>query len=298
MRSVPVHEALKTVVLAVALTVSLSPYQQMMAQILPPDPSCFPLDVGYEWSYNGPPGFSHTERILDTAIIRGMVYYGLSIGAPEPREWFRKSDDSVYVIERDTANVEHLLYNFDAHVGDSLTLPPPYFCTYGNRIVLVSTEDTIVTPAGTFLNCYHFTHANLCSDAGIFDSWFAKGIGRVRYLEVSFTGTIDYLLDGYVVTSVRSPRSKPSDLSYRLFQNYPNPFNPATVISYRLPTRSCVTLRVVDILGREAARLVDGEQDPGIHNVSWTASGFPSGVYFATLNARSFSAVRKLVLLK
>ncbi len=68
-----------------------------------------------------------------------------------------------------------------------------------------------------------------------------------------------------------------------LLQNYPNPFNPATTIGYDLPFSSIVELRVFDMLGREVALLVDGEQTPGHHQVQWDASQFSSGTYFYLL---------------
>jgi hypothetical protein len=86
--------------------------------------------------------------------------------------------------------------------------------------------------------------------------------------------------------------------TYQLYQNYPNPFNPATEIAYELGAAGRVTLTVYDVLGREVATLVDGHQDVGQKTVTWNASGLASGVYVCRLQAGSFSAVRKLVLMK
>ena len=44
--------------------------------------------------------------------------------------------------------------------------------------------------------------------------------------------------------------------SFELEQNHPNPFNPTTTISFSLPSRGFVSLKVVDALGREVAALV------------------------------------------
>lgn len=86
--------------------------------------------------------------------------------------------------------------------------------------------------------------------------------------------------------------------SYALFQNYPNPFNPTTTIRYSLPTSSRVVMTIFDVLGQTAAKLVDEEQGPGIHDVSYDASRLSSGIYFYQLHAGDFVSTKKLVLLR
>jgi hypothetical protein len=86
--------------------------------------------------------------------------------------------------------------------------------------------------------------------------------------------------------------------NFALMQNYPNPFNPATRISYELPTRSMVSLKVFDVLGREVAILANEEKEPGSYSAVWNARNSASGVYFYRLQAGSFTDVKKLVLLR
>ena len=101
---------------------------------------------------------------------------------------------------------------------------------------------------------------------------------------------------GDTIDAVKMINGNPRE--FGLSQNYPNPFNPSTVISYRLPSFSEVTLRIYDLLGREVATLVDQRQDAGIYSVTFDAEHLPSGVYFYKLATGRFSSVRKLVLLK
>ena len=95
-------------------------------------------------------------------------------------------------------------------------------------------------------------------------------------------------------------------VEYALGQNYPNPFNPTTTIKYALPTSGEVLLTVYDLLGKEVARIVNGQQPAGYHEVTWDASSVASGIYFYRLQARQttvgqaggFVQTRKMVLLK
>ena len=85
---------------------------------------------------------------------------------------------------------------------------------------------------------------------------------------------------------------------YALEQNYPNPFNPATAISFSLPRKSFVSLKVFDALGREVAILLADELSAGTYSRQWNAAGLASGVYFCQLQAGLFSETRKLILLR
>jgi uncharacterized repeat protein (TIGR02543 family) len=86
--------------------------------------------------------------------------------------------------------------------------------------------------------------------------------------------------------------------AYSLAQNYPNPFNPATEISYSLPLKTHVTLKIYNLLGQELAVLVDELRGAGQHTVSWDATGNASGIYFYRLETGEFSATRKMVFMQ
>ncbi len=83
--------------------------------------------------------------------------------------------------------------------------------------------------------------------------------------------------------------------TFSLEQNYPNPFNPQTRITYTLSRSVHVTLKVFDLLGREAGVLVDDDQNPGRYHILWQPRGLASGIYLYRLQAGNFTAVKKMI---
>ncbi|HVP07517.1 MAG TPA: T9SS type A sorting domain-containing protein, partial [Candidatus Acidoferrum sp.] len=84
---------------------------------------------------------------------------------------------------------------------------------------------------------------------------------------------------------------------YSLSQNYPNPFNPVTTIEFALPVACEWKLTVYNILGQEVVNWSD-KSEAGYIKLEWDAARQASGVYFYRLTAGSFSATRKMILLK
>ena len=92
---------------------------------------------------------------------------------------------------------------------------------------------------------------------------------------------------------------------FTLYQNYPNPFNPTTNFAFRIANFGFVSLKVFDLLGRDAAMLVNEAKPAGNYEITWNAVNLPSGVYFYHLKvypftggAGSYTATKKLLLLK
>jgi Secretion system C-terminal sorting domain len=120
------------------------------------------------------------------------------------------------------------------------------------------------------------------------------------YIRMHCGGT--YSLNGYSFhltspgTSVKEQNDIP--LVYSLTQNFPNPFNPSTTISFSLPSRSFVSLKIFDLTGKEVAAIVSEEMQPGKYSRQWNASDLSSGIYFYRLQAGSFAETKKLIVLK
>jgi hypothetical protein len=105
-----------------------------------------------------------------------------------------------------------------------------------------------------------------------------------------------YLQDTTAVTAVSMASNIPEE--YLLEQNYPNPFNPATTIAYDLPRSGIVSLKVFDVMGREAAVLADGEAAAGRHSIVFDAQKLSSGIYFYQLRFDGRTETKRMHLLK
>ena len=128
---------------------------------------------------------------------------------------------------------------------------------------------------------------------GIEAAW-AQGMGAEPTAASAFI--VDDISFEGVMTSASNDAEVP--MVPTLEQNYPNPFNPSTTIRYGLPDRSPVTLTVFNSVGQQVARVVDGEQEAGFHEVQFDASGLASGVYLYRLQAGSVVQTRRFVLLR
>ena len=95
---------------------------------------------------------------------------------------------------------------------------------------------------------------------------------------------------------------------FALLQNYPNPFNPETWIPYQLAEKAEVTINIYNLKGQLVRRLNIGRKFPGYYiNKSKAAhwdgrdavgERVASGVYFYTLQAGDFQAIRKMIIIK
>ena len=103
-----------------------------------------------------------------------------------------------------------------------------------------------------------------------------------------------------------SSRLKPKES--RLLQNYPNPFNPETWIPYNLKENANVKVSIYDSSGRRVRTLDLGFKEADFYTSREKAAYWDgrnemgeltaSGLYFYHLQAGSFSALRKMLILK
>jgi hypothetical protein len=160
------------------------------------------------------------------------------------------------------------LKSFTIYVSDNDTTYVPW---------LSNVKDTSAVFHGEWLKTYRFF------------SIAADNAGNVEALKAVPDAT----------TTVNGVETKePIPASYALLQNYPNPFNPSTTIRYDVPERARVHLAIYNVLGQLVLTLVDGQLEAGAHRATFDARRLATGVYIYRMTAGSFTAVRKMLLLK
>lgn len=120
--------------------------------------------------------------------------------------------------------------------------------------------------------------------------------GSRFFVTDSYNGTVRVYRNP-ILSGVENDHN-PVPLTFALQQNFPNPFNPSTNISFALPSKTFVLLKVFNLLGEEVTTLVNEELPLGTHLYQWNAGAMPSGVYLYRLQAGSFTETKKLLLLR
>ncbi len=118
------------------------------------------------------------------------------------------------------------------------------------------------------------------------------------YQQTTSNEIVKDIIDYFGISTSVSQENPLAPNDFQLYQNYPNPFNTTTVISYRIPTDSFVTLKIFDVLGKEVTTLVNEKETAGEYKVSFTAEHLSSGIYFTTLSTESNITSKKMTLLK
>lgn len=86
-------------------------------------------------------------------------------------------------------------------------------------------------------------------------------------------------------------------------QNYPNPFNIETTIYFNLPQKEKVSLEIFNIKGQKVNKLIDQEQNNGLHKVTWSGRDsfgrkVSSGIYFYRIISGKNKVIKKMILMQ
>ncbi|MCC6475455.1 choice-of-anchor I family protein [bacterium] len=180
--------------------------------------------------------------------------------------------------------------NLDAVTGDELVTLRWNTLSESNNARFEITRDGLsvasVTSQGNAATEQHY-------------AWTDRGVVNGRtYHYVLTSVSSDGAREELATVDVTPHATANSPLEFALHPAFPNPFNPTTSLSFTLPEAADVTLVIYDATGREVATLVDGHYNAGSFHADFHAAGLSSGLYFARLEAGSFSAIQKLALIK
>jgi len=107
------------------------------------------------------------------------------------------------------------------------------------------------------------------------------------------------LIGECVATSVPPAQVTAIPASLGLDPCYPNPFNAETVIPFRLPQASDVSIVIYSVEGRTVDQIDLGVTSPGYHRVTWSPTNSTTGVYFVELRSDGHrSSMQKILYLK
>ncbi len=273
----------------------------------------FPLSAGDVWEYkvvdiysfdSRSSGYNTVDILGDTVCPNGKTYhlqvYHYYLGGYSSA--LIRVDSSNACVYDYTNGQDVLQDSLAMSPGDSMKLDGSVNVLYCDS---VDTES--IFGAEREVKEFHIRYDAEDDTRTEFD--YSTGIGMTRWLSSSYsipvnrdmmTWTLVYArIDGISYGNLAGVQDAEQAAStYWLAQNYPNPCNPTTVISFDIPEQSYATLTVYDALGRRVVTLVDKEEIPGRHEAVFDGSRLPSGVYFYRLQAGSYSAVRKLLLIK
>lgn len=172
-------------------------------------------------------------------------------------------------------------YSVDADYWTWMTygqLQPLYASNTADGSVSITAQDAVALESGAS-----------------FDVYYALAVGDD---ELAMLANISAAEDKYqsLFASVQDPVSGANELNLR--KNYPNPFNQSTTIKYQLPTSGFVSLKIYDLLGNEAATLVNSKQSAGLHTLDFNAKDLSSGAYYYTLRFNNQVKTNKMFLVK
>jgi hypothetical protein len=80
--------------------------------------------------------------------------------------------------------------------------------------------------------------------------------------------------------------------------NYPNPFSDKTTISFSLPERAFISVKIIGGIGNPFQSMVTEEIPAGEYKIEFNGTTLPQGIYFCQLNVNNHVESIKLLLQK
>lgn len=268
------------------------------------------------WDYTVPGiyrcnGFPITACDVSNSPYRGTIYVNWSDqrnGVGNTDVFLAKSTDGglTWSTARKVNTDSTVRHQFFTWMTVDQTNGYLYFVFYDRRNTAGNATDVFVarsTDGGETFNDFRVNETSFTPSSSVFfgDYINIAALNRKVYpiwmrMDGSSLSVWTALIHDTTVVGIAEEEMQP--MEFRLFQNYPNPFNPNTTIWFTLPDSRFTSLKIYNLVGQEVAMLINETLKPGRHEVTWDASGLPSGVYFYRLVSGNCTAARTSVLLK
>lgn len=214
-------------------------------------------------------------------------------------------DTTNFEVRMKRNNIEALILKLDATVGNFWVVDSGEVETSYEVAHLVDEfPDNIFSQPVVVKKISYYSVNTLINDSlWLGDYYLASSFGLVGH-DWELGGALR--IKGVIIDSIRygtvTALEGPSRIQVPekavLYQNYPNPFNPLTTIQYQIIKTEKVELVIYDLLGREAAVLVNEVQTPGSYQIQFNAQNLSSGTYLYQLRTPSKAINQKMLLVK
>jgi hypothetical protein len=278
----------------------------------------FPLAIGnqwtygYYWEYNDLFHSHPMDHYCDTGTVTVQII-GKIIGIDTTRWTIREESNLCFQYNSGPFSTPQL--TIDTIEIIELQQGNHQICRTGDASAISSSifpflvasphpDDTVQIERYKVVDSIGVVRFDFWGDGGFVHSFIfenGKGLNSVITHSTCLCGETWYgnhTLRNSIITSVPHRANDLLPQVLHLEQNYPNPFNPSTTISFSLPSKSFVSLKVFDLIGREVATIISADMQAGSYSRQWNASDLPSGAYFYRLQAGLFAETKKLILLK
>lgn len=263
--------------------------------------SFYPYKAGNVWQYRD----LYTNEIASTKYLEsdstdsdGNIYIVRRDVSPGWIYYWHEKIDTAFNVYNLNFQPQYPRYKLAAGVGETWRVGYDSLVNREFRASVVGLYSDYVFGVFTTIKIFRFYQIFNQDTISLGDDYLASRFGLIQsHFYMYLSGAIIDSVKYGIIVGV-SDENRLIVEKYKLYQNYPNPFNAVTQISFALPEKGFVTLKIYDVLGREVAVLVNEHKEAGYYDVIWNAANVPSGVFFYKIAAGNFTSVRKMLLAK
>lgn len=229
------------------------------------------LDLGSNWRADGTRYFSNSIATMPHAMCSGDTIFTIFSGMTE---------GDVDANGKNFRDV-FLVYSTDGGITWSKEVNLTQFIAFNEEQIYAS-----ISPTSDENIHLMFTQS---PSIGAYDATDNPDAGLVNYSIVHLSVPKASIFDNTVgISTVKN------DL-FTVINNYPNPFKGTTQIGVTFTKATDVTVKVVDVMGKEVYNQNFEKIPAGLNNLELNLGNIASGVYFYSVEANGFKTTGKMI---